>query len=365
MRNVAILIFDDAEVLDFCGPFEVFSTTNELQDEGLLRVYTVARSQQAIRARNGLRVEPDFPIERSPRPDIVLVPGGQGARNARNDELIIAWLQRCAGSAELLLSVCTGALIFARAGLLDGLKATTHHEVLEELRRSAPRTEVVAGRRFIDNGQVIVSAGISAGIDMCLYVVTRLFGEETARRTAVYMEYDRPHPAVFGAGEKAEIYYEMVVNAEIGAVWRQWTTPEGLCSFFAPRVNVELEAGGLFEILFDPDAEAGERGAEGMRILALEDQAMLSFTWNAPPRYRSLRPQRTLVQVAFEKLAPEATRVSLRHTGFGFKDQWPEVLAYFRKAWGAVVLPRLKYSLETGPLDWRAPPDLSRYTLLY
>jgi transcriptional regulator GlxA family with amidase domain len=197
MRNVAILLFDDAEVLDFCGPFEVFSTTNELQHERLLRVFTVALSTRVVRARNGLRVVPDYTLAGCPRPDIVVVPGGQGTRAARNEEQIIAWLQRCAGSAELLLSVCSGALILARAGLLEGLTATTHHEVLEELRSSAPRTRVVGERRYIDNGRIIVSAGISAGIDMCLYVVTRLFGAAVARQTAAYMEYACPYPAVF------------------------------------------------------------------------------------------------------------------------------------------------------------------------
>jgi transcriptional regulator GlxA family with amidase domain len=201
MRNVALLIFDDAEVLDFCGPFEVFSTTDELQHGGLLRVFTVALAGGAIRARNGLRVIPDFVLAGSPPPDIVLVPGGRGARAAGKEEEIIAWLKRSAGSAELLLSVCSGALILARAGLLDGLKATTHHEVLDELRSSAPMTEVIAGKRFIDNGRIIVSAGIAAGIDMCLYVVSRLFGAAVARQTAAYMEYDCPHPEVFAPAE--------------------------------------------------------------------------------------------------------------------------------------------------------------------
>jgi transcriptional regulator GlxA family with amidase domain len=201
MRNVAILIFDDAEILDFCGPFEVFSAANELAGGGLLRIFTVAPSSRAVRARNGLRVLPDYPLAESPRSDIVLVPGGQGARAAMKEEKIIAWLQSCAGNVELLLSVCSGVLLLARAGLLNGLTVTTHHEVLEELKSIAPSARVVADRRFIDNGRIIVSAGIAAGIDMSLYVVARLFGAETARRTAAYMEYDCPHPEVFSASQ--------------------------------------------------------------------------------------------------------------------------------------------------------------------
>jgi transcriptional regulator GlxA family with amidase domain len=189
MRNTAILIFDDAEVLDFCGPFEVFSVTNELNNYELFNVYTVAERKRTIRAKNGLNVRPDYSFRSCPAADILLIPGGSGTRKAMRETRKLSWIKSTAAGSELLLTVCTGSLVLAAAGLLDGLKATTHHEVIPLLRETAPHTEILPAKRFIDNGSVIVSAGISAGIDMCLYVVARLHGEAIADRTARYMEY--------------------------------------------------------------------------------------------------------------------------------------------------------------------------------
>jgi transcriptional regulator GlxA family with amidase domain len=189
MRNTAILIFDDAEVLDFCGPFEVFSVTNELNNYELFNVFTVAERKRTIRAKNGLKVQPDYSFRSSPAADILLIPGGSGTRKVMHDNRALSWIKSIAAGAELLLTVCTGSLVLAKTSLLDGLKATTHHEVIPLLRETAPDTEILPTRRFIDNGSVVVSAGISAGIDMCLYVVARLHGSGIADRTARYMEY--------------------------------------------------------------------------------------------------------------------------------------------------------------------------------
>jgi transcriptional regulator GlxA family with amidase domain len=188
-RNVAILIFDDVEVLDFCGPFEVFSVADELNGHELFNVYTVSRRKRRIHARNGLKVLPDFSIRSAQAPDILLIPGGEGTRRLMRDNRLLSWIRGVARAAELLLTVCTGSLVLAKTGLLDGMKVTTHHEVIPLLREAAPRSEVVPDRRFIDNGSVIVSGGISAGIDMCLYVVAKLHGDEVAKRAAAYMEY--------------------------------------------------------------------------------------------------------------------------------------------------------------------------------
>jgi transcriptional regulator GlxA family with amidase domain len=189
MRNTAIVIFDDVEVLDFCGPFEVFSVTNELNNNEMFNVYTVASGMRTIRAKNGLKVQPDHDYSSAPAADLLLIPGGAGTRKLMHDDRTISWIKTVAAGTELVLSVCTGSLVLAATGLLDGLKATTHHEIIPLLREVAPKTEVLPTRRFIDNGSVVVSAGISAGIDMCLYVVARLHGEEVAGRTARYMEY--------------------------------------------------------------------------------------------------------------------------------------------------------------------------------
>ena len=188
-RNVAILLFDEVEVLDFAGPFEVFAVASELHDYALFRVFTVAASAGPIHARNSLAVFPDYPLESAPRPDVLVIPGGIGTRTLMNNTAICGWIAAAAEQAELTLSVCSGALLLAKAGLLAGLRATTHHQVLELLREVAPDTEVIAGERYVDNGRIVTAAGISAGIDASLYVVGRLCGEAVSTRTAAYMEY--------------------------------------------------------------------------------------------------------------------------------------------------------------------------------
>ena len=190
MRNVAILIFDEVEVLDFCGPFEVFSVAGRRSGQEPFNVYTVAQTPGPVNARNKLSVNPAHTLADCPRPDILLVPGGYGTRREMHNEALTGWIRERAEEAELVLSVCTGALLLAKAGLLEGLAATTHHGALDLLREVAPNTAVLASERVVDNGKVIVSAGISAGIDMSLYAVGRLLGVPAAEETARYMEYD-------------------------------------------------------------------------------------------------------------------------------------------------------------------------------
>lgn len=189
-RSVALLVFDDVEVLDFAGPYEVFSVTAELNDPKPFAVRVVAERRAPIRARNGLSVNPDAAIADVQTADILIVPGGQGTRREMNNPAMVEWIASVSTGAELVLSVCTGSLVLAKAGLLSGLAATTHHGTFDLLRELAPGTTVVEDRRFVDNGKVVTSGGISAGIDMSLHIVARLLGEETAERTARHMEYD-------------------------------------------------------------------------------------------------------------------------------------------------------------------------------
>jgi transcriptional regulator GlxA family with amidase domain len=190
MKNIAILVFDDVEVLDFCGPFEVFSVTGQRDDLKPFNVYMVAVNNTPVIARNNFSINPPYNLSDCPQPNILLIPGGFGTRREINNEALLNWVKQRAGTAELLLSVCTGALILGKAGLLDGLQATTHHGAIELLKEVAPKTEVRESERIVDNGKIILSAGISAGIDMALYVVSKLLGEEQAQETASYMEYD-------------------------------------------------------------------------------------------------------------------------------------------------------------------------------
>jgi transcriptional regulator GlxA family with amidase domain len=191
-KTVAILLFPDVEVLDFAGPFEVFAVTDELRGYYTFNVITVAETVAPIRARNGLQVLPDHSFTTCPSPHVLIIPGGFGTRALLKNEPVLAWLRTQTASAELVMSVCTGAFLLARLGLLDGLRATTHHERLDDLRALAPAATVDATARFHDNGKILTAAGISAGIDCSLHVVSRLLGPAAAATTARYMEYPPP-----------------------------------------------------------------------------------------------------------------------------------------------------------------------------
>lgn len=199
IRNVAIFLFDEVEVLDFAGPYEVFSVAGlRTLPQKPFDVFTVAEKSSIV-ARNGLKVTPDYTFDTMPKADIVLIPGGGGytsdgiafgSRREMNNPVVLEWVKKQATQVELLLSVCTGALILGQAGLLNGLKATTHFMALDSLRAISTEIEVVEKVRYVDNGTVILSAGVSAGIDMSYYVVSKLLGAEIATEAARYAQYD-------------------------------------------------------------------------------------------------------------------------------------------------------------------------------
>lgn len=190
-RKLAILIFDEVEVLDFCGPFEVFAVTRDPETmTERFEVYTVAEHDRPVIARNGLSVNPAYTIHNSPKPDVLLIPGGRGTRALLDNLSVLEWIKTQAVHAELVLSVCTGALVLARVGLLKGQRATTYHTAFDELQQQEPDLTLCPGERYVDNGKVVTSAGISAGIDMSLYIVERLHGVAQAQWTAQHMEYD-------------------------------------------------------------------------------------------------------------------------------------------------------------------------------
>ncbi len=194
-KNLGIFIFPDVEVLDFAGPFEVFSSLNELNQNRLLNVFTIGETCETIRAKNGLQVVPDYTLETCPSPDYLIIPGGSGTRALLESEKTLNWISQVAPACENILSVCSGSLVLAKLGLLKGLTATTHHEVLPELEALVPHAHIVRDLRYTDNGKILTSAGVAAGIDMSLYFVGRLFGKDQARTTARYIEYPLPDAA--------------------------------------------------------------------------------------------------------------------------------------------------------------------------
>lgn len=194
-RTVGILIFDEVEILDFCGPFEVFSSAvaeGEVErDAGrLYRAFTIAESAQTVRCRGGLLVQPNHTIEEHPPLDILVVPGGYGTEQVVENRRLLGWITRHSESVTLTTSVCTGAFVLAKSGLLDGKRATTHWAALDDLRSAFPAVVTIDDERVIDEGKIITSAGVSAGIDMALYVVERQHGHVVAAETARGMEYD-------------------------------------------------------------------------------------------------------------------------------------------------------------------------------
>jgi transcriptional regulator GlxA family with amidase domain len=189
-KTVAILIFPEVEVLDFAGPFEVFAVTDELCGYEAYNVITVAESLAPVRARNGLTILPEHDLTTCPTPDFLIIPGGFGTRELLVNATVLAWIDKQSALAELVMSVCTGAFVLAKLGLLDGLNATTHHEYLSMLRAIAPAANIDATVRFHDNGKFVIAAGISAGIDSSLHVIARFLGKDTAKRTATCMEYN-------------------------------------------------------------------------------------------------------------------------------------------------------------------------------
>lgn len=193
-RNVAIYIFDQVEVLDFAGPFEVFSTASRVysrlhpEAEKPFDVFTIAAQMGIVTARGGLIVEPKFQISDHPAIDVLLVPGGVIEEELER-EAVIRWIQSIAQSSVVTASVCTGAFLLAKAGLLSGKSAITHWEDVDTFETMFPDIQVDRAARWVDEGRVVTSAGISAGIDMSLHVVSRLEGIELARLTARQMEY--------------------------------------------------------------------------------------------------------------------------------------------------------------------------------
>ena len=190
MLTVGICLFDEVEVLDFAGPFEVFSLAEIEQGEKLFNVIVISQNN-VIKARNGLTVLADYNLTNHPKIDVLVIPGGYGAEQIEiHNTVLLEWIKQQSNQVSILLSICTGVFLLAKIGLLDNLKATTHWMDVAQIQKDYPKIEVVTNQRYVDNGKIITSGGISSGIHASLYTVAKLSKIAMANETAKRMEFD-------------------------------------------------------------------------------------------------------------------------------------------------------------------------------
>ncbi|MCH4248419.1 MAG: DJ-1/PfpI family protein [Acinetobacter populi] len=188
--NIGILIFNEVEVLDFAGPFEVFSIASH-HSKKLFNVFTIAEKDNVIIARNGLKILPHCSFEDNVDIDILIIPGGYGAETIEfKNQKLLEWIIEINHKTIITASVCTGAIILAETKLLNGKKATTHWMDIDRLKKDYPAIQVIAERKYVEDGKFITSGGISAGINMSFYIIEKLYGKEVVVNTAKRMEYD-------------------------------------------------------------------------------------------------------------------------------------------------------------------------------
>jgi putative intracellular protease/amidase len=206
-KKAAILIFDGVQIIDYTGPYEVFGQAG-------MDVFTVAVTPQVITTAMGMKVTPHYTLDDAPAANVLLIPGG-GVINTQQDPNVIKWIQERAKQAEYVVSVCNGAYILAKTGLLDGLKATTFYDLLDGLPAVAPKVKVVRDQRYVDNGKFITTAGISSGIDGSLYVVSKLFGKARAQMAALNMEYDWKADSTYARANFADRHIRKVFGRNL------------------------------------------------------------------------------------------------------------------------------------------------------
>jgi transcriptional regulator GlxA family with amidase domain len=190
--TIGIVLFEDAEELDWAGPYEVFGMATRSVENA--RVVTIAESLEAVMCVNGLRVLPDCDFSHAPELDVLLVPGGEGTRKELHNPAMTDWLAKIAPRCQWVTSVCTGALLLHGAGLTDGKRITTHWTFIDQLREHAPTATVLANVRYVRDGNLVTAAGVSAGIDMSLWLVGQIWNVDHARSTQRFMEYDPAPP---------------------------------------------------------------------------------------------------------------------------------------------------------------------------
>jgi putative intracellular protease/amidase len=281
-RNLAILIFDGVQIIDYTGPYETFGHVYT-GDAPAFNVYTVSEKSGAITTAMGMSVNPKYGFENAPEPDILLVPGGDVEGQLENPA-VIKWVQDKSKGAEVVLSVCNGAFILAKAGLLDGLEATTTANLIPSFRKFAPKTRVVDDRRFVDNGKVITTAGLSSGIDGSLHLIERLFGRGTAQMAALGMEYNWDPDSKFARAALADKY--MQFNYDVKVLKDGWKplSREGSREKWENRWSVATESSAAELLDSVNSAIAGNKSYNNSqvrwtRVDAAADKSVTQSLW--------------------------------------------------------------------------------------
>ncbi len=325
--NVDFLLFDGMDLMDFAGPWEVFLTANRLLERQgqppAFDLVSFSPDDRPVRSYGGLQVVPTG----DPRADgILIVPGTIEIGAATGDAALVAAVG--AGEREVVASVCTGAYLLAGAGLLPE-EWTTHWEDIVGLALPGGRRA-----RVVDAGSVVTAGGIACGIDLGLHLVARFTDSALARLVARQMDYAWEFYGDPTGGERPVVVEREVASAP-AEVYRLLTTAEGIAQFLDVTAVVGDGIGGPYEYQFLPAAPDGVRGGEGCRILALEPDRLVVFTWNSPPGM-STRGQHTWVVLGLEPVAG-GTRVRLAHWGHGQGPEWDANREYFAAAWVRVL----------------------------
>ncbi len=190
-QRVGILVFDEVEVLDFCGPYEVFSIANELRNQELFDIKLISTENIHLKGRNQFKFQADYTIKNNPPIDILIIPGGPGARVQEKNPRLILWLEKQFVNLKHFLTVCTGARIAAHTNFIKGIFVTTHWNSLRDLEEANPDINIVENVRYTDNGKILTSAGVSSGIDMCLYFLEKNFDQKLSKELAKYIEWNK------------------------------------------------------------------------------------------------------------------------------------------------------------------------------
>lgn len=325
--NVDFLLFEGMDLMDFGGPWEVLLTANRLLERQgeppAFDLVAFTLDGQPVRSYAGLQVGPTG----SPRDDgILIVPGTIDIASATSDQALIASLRT--GHRDVTASVCTGAYLLAQADILPEVW-TTHWEDIAGLALPGGTRA-----RVVDAGHVVTGGGIACGIDVGLHLVARFADPALARLVARQMDYAWDFYGDPAGGERP-VVVERYVDAAPREVYRLWTTAEGIAQFLGPTAIVGDGVGGPYEYQFLDDAPDGLRGGEGCRLLALEPDRLVVFTWNSPPGFAT-RGQHTWVVLGLQQMGG-GTRVRLAHWGHGVGAEWDVNREYFGSAWARVL----------------------------